>query len=143
MDSIALPTNRLMINLASSSRISRFANTRPGCAMRAAESLPPASRYCFCKSAMCLAPAVVGTHGLMRPCRYHLPSWQAGNCPGRRRPAARMAARQSAQRRRELVGRVPHVRDAPPSVHPERSGGQRTARPTNPVVTERAPEGAQ
>jgi len=36
------------------------------------------------------------------------------------------------------VGRVPHVRDAPPSVHPERSGGQRTARPTNPVVTARA-----
>ena len=44
----------------------------------------------------------------------------------------------SAQRRRESVGRVLHVRDAPPSVHPETSGGQRTARPTNPVVTERA-----
>jgi len=39
------------------------------------------------------------------------------------------------------VGRVPHVRDAPPSVHPETSGGQGTARPTNPVVTERAPLG--
>ena len=36
------------------------------------------------------------------------------------------------------VWRVPHVRDAPQSIHPERSGGQRTARPTNPVVTERA-----
>jgi len=34
------------------------------------------------------------------------------------------------QRRRESVGRVSHVRDAPPSVHPETSGGQRTARPT-------------
>jgi len=44
--------------------------------------------------------------------------------------AARMAALQSTHRRRESVGRVPHVRDAPPSVHPERSGGQRTARPT-------------
>ena len=28
------------------------------------------------------------------------------------------------------AGRVPRVRDAPPSVHPERSGGQGTARPT-------------
>jgi len=36
------------------------------------------------------------------------------------------------------VGRVPHVRDAPPSVHPERSGGQRTARPTKTVVPARA-----
>ena len=43
--------------------------------------------------------------------------------------SARMAARQSAQRRRESVGRVPRVRDAPPSVHPERSGGQRAAPP--------------
>jgi len=79
----------------------------------------------------------------MRPCGYRLQSWQARDHTGGKRPAAKMAARQSAQRRRESVGRVPHVRDAPPSVHPETSGGQGTARPTNPVVTERAPEGAQ
>jgi len=56
--------------------------------------------------------------------------------------AAKMAARQSAQRRRELVGRVPHVRDAPPCVHPKTSGGQRTARPTSDrVLTKQNPQG--
>ena len=70
--------------------------------------------------------------------------------PGRKKPltrstqlegtAAKMAARRSPQRRRESVGRVPHVRDAPPSVHPERSGGQRTARPTSDrVLTKQNP----
>jgi len=102
----------------------------------------------------------------------------AGDHPARKRPltssthlvgtAAKMAARQSAQRRRESVGRAVHC--APglgcaepasrarilPSAplrarlrasnllvrekHPvdSASGGQRTARPTNPVVTARA-----
>ena len=35
------------------------------------------------------------------------------------------------------VGRVPHVRDAPPSICPKPFGGQRTARPTNAIVTAR------
>jgi len=30
----------------------------------------------------------------MRPCSCHLPSWQARERPGRRKPAAKMAARQ-------------------------------------------------
>ena len=40
-----------------------------------------------------------------------------------------------------MVGRVPHVRYAPPSVHPETSGGQRTARPTSDrVLTKQNPQ---
>jgi len=35
-----------------------------------------------------------GAHGLMRPRSCHLPSWQARERPGRRKPAAKMAARQ-------------------------------------------------
>jgi len=55
---------------------------------------------------------------------------------------ARLRLTAETLRRRVKVGRVPHVRDcAAPSVHPETSGGQGTARPTNPVVTERAPPG--
>jgi len=42
------------------------------------------------------------------------------------------------RRHGELVGRVPHVRDAPPCVHPKTSGGQRTAHPTKTVVLARA-----
>jgi len=34
------------------------------------------------------------------------------------------------RRCRVRVGRVPHVRDAPPCVHPKTFGGQRTGRPT-------------
>jgi len=44
----------------------------------------------------------------MRPCGYRLQSWQARDHTGGRRPAAKMAALQSAQRRRELVGRAVH-----------------------------------
>ena len=40
------------------------------------------------------APLRARLHGLMRPCGYRLQSWQAHDCPGRRRPAAKMAARQ-------------------------------------------------
>jgi len=79
---------------------------------------------------------------------HHLIS-QLRNCPARKKPLTRSThpeghcgqdgrAPISTQRRRALVGRVPRVRDAPQSVHPETSGGQRTARPTNPAVTARA-----
>jgi len=47
----------------------------------------------------------------MRPCCYHLPSWQVRNHTGARRPAARMAAGQSAPAR-DRLGRRSHFAQA-------------------------------